>query len=47
MCIIKKIGGLFMFKSKYVESVFNEFKNKNKGQIEYINAAQEILESLD
>lgn len=36
-----------MFKSKYVESVFNEFKNKNKGQIEYINAAQEILESLD
>ena len=36
-----------MFINKYVEKVFNEFKEKNKGQKEYIQACQEILESLE
>ena len=36
-----------MFNNKYVEKVFTEFKTKNKGQDEYIQACQEILESLE
>lgn len=36
-----------MFNNKYIEKVFNEFKIKNKGQDEYIQACQEILESLE
>ena len=36
-----------MFNNKYVEKVFNEFKIKNNGQEEYIQACQEILESLE
>ena len=35
-----------MFENKYVNKVFNDFINKNKGQDEYIQACQEILESL-
>ena len=36
-----------MFNNKYVENVFTEFKENNKGQDEYIQACQEILESLE
>ena len=36
-----------MFNNKYVEKVFTEFKTKNKEQDEYIQACQEILESLE
>lgn len=35
-----------MFTNKYVADVFNNFCLKNKGQEEYIQACQEILESL-
>ena len=35
-----------MFTNKYVSQVFEDFCKKNKGQEEYIQACQEILESL-
>ena len=36
-----------MFKNKYVESVFENLKKKNAGEAEFLQAAQEILESLE
>ena len=36
-----------MFKNKYVESVFENLKKKNAGEAECLQAAQEILESLE
>ena len=36
-----------MISSNYVKEVFEDFKRKNQGQKEYIEACQEILESLD
>lgn len=36
-----------MINNKYVLKVFNEFKQKNCGQKEYIQACEEILESLE
>lgn len=36
-----------MFKNNYINEVFNNIKNKNIGQYEYIQACQEILESLE
>lgn len=36
-----------MFKNKYVESVFENLKKKNAGETEFLQAAQEILESLE
>ena len=36
-----------MITNPYVLKVFNEFKIKNQGQTEYIQACQEILESLE
>ena len=36
-----------MLTNKYVIQTFEEFCNKNKGQDEYIQACQEILESLE
>ena len=36
-----------MFKNNYINEVFNNIKNKNIGQNEYIQACQEILESLE
>ena len=36
-----------MFKSQYVEKVFNEFKNKNANMPEYLQAAEEILGSIE
>ena len=36
-----------MFTNQYVINVFNNFCLKNKGQEEYIQACQEILESLE
>ena len=36
-----------MFTNPYVKKVFENFKNKNEGQKEYIQACQEILESLE
>ncbi len=36
-----------MFKSNYVKKVFEEFELKNKNMPEYINAAKEILESIE
>ena len=38
---------LSRFSNQYVEKVFNDFKIKNNGQKEYIQACQEILESLE
>jgi glutamate dehydrogenase (NADP+) len=36
-----------MIKNTYVLNVLNDFKNKNKGKAEYIQACEEILESLE
>lgn len=36
-----------MFKTKYVERVYNNLVEKNKNESEYLQAAQEILESLE
>ena len=36
-----------MFKTKYVERVYNDLVEKNKNESEYLQAAQEILESLE
>lgn len=36
-----------MFTNKYIEKVFTDFCKKNEGQKEYIQACQEILESLE
>ena len=36
-----------MFKTKYVERVYNDLVEKNKNESEYLHAAQEILESLE
>lgn len=36
-----------MFKTKYVERVYNDLVKKNKNESEYLQAAQEILESLE
>lgn len=36
-----------MFKTKYVEKVYNDLVKKNKNESEYLQAAQEILESLE
>lgn len=36
-----------MFKSNYVKNVFDSFENKNKNMPEYINAAKEILSSIE
>lgn len=36
-----------MFTNPYIIKVFNEFSKKNEGQKEYIQACQEILESLE
>ena len=36
-----------MIENAYVLNVLNDFKNKNKGKSEYIQASEEILESLE
>ena len=36
-----------MIKNEYVLSVYNDFKKKNEGKKEYIQAVSEILESLE
>lgn len=36
-----------MFKTKYVEKVYNDLKKKNPNEPEFLQAAQEILESLE
>lgn len=36
-----------MFKSKYVKKVYDDLCKKNKGEKEFLNAALEILESLE
>lgn len=36
-----------MFKSEYVKNVYNDFVKKNPGEVEYQQAAQEILESIE
>ena len=35
------------FKNAYVNRVFEDFCKKNQGQVEYIDACKEILESLE
>ena len=35
------------FKNAYVNQVFEDFCKKNQGQVEYIDACKEILESLE
>ena len=36
-----------MISNEYVLKVFNDFKRKNEGKKEYIQAVSEILESLE